>query len=58
MSFGLVCGRMVTMRGRIARTEGVSLPDGNTADIEDGYKYFGIPQANRPGPSESKASPE
>ncbi|KAI3356768.1 hypothetical protein L3Q82_003449 [Scortum barcoo] len=37
---------MVTKRGRVVRTEGVRLSDGNIADIEDSYKYLGIPQAN------------
>ncbi|XP_051931065.1 uncharacterized protein LOC127607055 [Hippocampus zosterae] len=47
MSFGLEkCSRMVTKRGRVVRTEGVSLPEGTIADIEDSYKYLGIPQAN------------
>ncbi|XP_051920732.1 uncharacterized protein LOC127600296 isoform X1 [Hippocampus zosterae] len=47
MSFGLEkCSRMVTNRGKVVRTEGVSLPEGTIADIEDSYKYLGIPQAN------------
>ncbi|KAK7930440.1 hypothetical protein WMY93_006835 [Mugilogobius chulae] len=47
MSFGLEkCSRMVTKRGKVIHTEGVSLPDGTIADIEDSYKYLGIPQAN------------
>ncbi|XP_055368950.1 uncharacterized protein LOC129604859 [Betta splendens] len=47
MSFGLEkCGRMVTKRGKVIHTEGVSLPEGTIADIEDNYKYLGIPQAN------------
>ncbi|XP_051929435.1 uncharacterized protein LOC127605701 [Hippocampus zosterae] len=47
MSFGLEkCSRMVTKRGKVVRTEGVSLPEGTIADIEDSYKYLGIPQAN------------
>ena len=47
MSFGLEkCGRMVTKRGKVVRTEGVSLPEGTIADIEESYKYLGIPQAN------------
>ncbi|KAI3355500.1 hypothetical protein L3Q82_018333 [Scortum barcoo] len=33
-------------RGRVVRTEGVRLSDGNIADTEDNYKYLGIPQAN------------
>ncbi|TDH12783.1 hypothetical protein EPR50_G00051580 [Perca flavescens] len=27
-------------------TEGVELPGGNIADVQDSYKYLGIPQAN------------
>uniref|UniRef100_A0A3B5PPD0 Reverse transcriptase domain-containing protein n=1 Tax=Xiphophorus maculatus TaxID=8083 RepID=A0A3B5PPD0_XIPMA len=47
MSFGLEkCGRLITKRGKVIRTEGVSLPEGTIADIEDSYKYLGIPQAN------------
>uniref|UniRef100_A0A669EZW7 Reverse transcriptase domain-containing protein n=1 Tax=Oreochromis niloticus TaxID=8128 RepID=A0A669EZW7_ORENI len=47
MSFGLEkCSRMVTKRGKVVRTEGIELPEGNIADIEDSYKYLGIPQAN------------
>uniref|UniRef100_A0A096LVH5 Uncharacterized protein n=1 Tax=Poecilia formosa TaxID=48698 RepID=A0A096LVH5_POEFO len=47
MSFGLEkCGRMVTKRGKVIHTEGVSLPERTIADIEDSYKYLGIPQAN------------
>uniref|UniRef100_A0A3B3HW39 Reverse transcriptase domain-containing protein n=1 Tax=Oryzias latipes TaxID=8090 RepID=A0A3B3HW39_ORYLA len=47
MSFGLEkCSRMVTKRGKVVHTEAVSLPEGTIADIEDSYKYLGIPQAN------------
>lgn len=47
MSFGLEkCSRMVTKRGKVVHTEGVSLPEGTIADVEDSYKYLGIPQAN------------
>ena len=28
------------------RTEGVELPEGSIADVQDSYKYLGIPQAN------------
>ncbi|KAF7665682.1 hypothetical protein LDENG_00133170 [Lucifuga dentata] len=28
------------------RTEGVELPEGNMADIQDSYKYLGIPRAD------------
>ncbi|KAL3981034.1 opioid binding protein/cell adhesion molecule-like [Sarotherodon galilaeus] len=37
---------MVMKRGKVDRTEGITLPVGNIADIEDSYKYLGIPQAN------------
>uniref|UniRef100_A0A3B3HDB2 HAT C-terminal dimerisation domain-containing protein n=1 Tax=Oryzias latipes TaxID=8090 RepID=A0A3B3HDB2_ORYLA len=37
---------MVTKRGKVVHTGGVSLPEGTIADIEDSYKYLGIPQAN------------
>lgn len=30
----------------IVRTEGVSLPAGNIADIKDSYEYLGSPQAS------------
>ncbi|KAJ0055988.1 hypothetical protein NL108_017219 [Boleophthalmus pectinirostris] len=47
ISFGLEkCSRMVTKRGKVVHTEGVALPEGTTADVEDSYKYLGIPQAN------------
>uniref|UniRef100_A0A8C7X1T6 methylcrotonoyl-CoA carboxylase n=1 Tax=Oryzias sinensis TaxID=183150 RepID=A0A8C7X1T6_9TELE len=47
MSFGLEkCSRMVTKRGKVVHTGGVSLPEGTIADIEDSYKYLGILQAN------------
>ena len=47
MSFGLEkCSRMVTKRGKVVRTEGIELPEGNIADIEDSYKYVEIPLAN------------
>ncbi|KAJ0069080.1 hypothetical protein NL108_017350 [Boleophthalmus pectinirostris] len=47
MSFGLEkCSRMVTKRGKVEHTEGVSLPEGTIADVEDSYKYLGVPQAS------------
>ncbi len=47
MSFGPEkCGQMVSKRGKMIRTEGVELPEGSTADVQDSYKYLGIPQAN------------
>lgn len=41
MSFGLE-----KCSSQVVRTEGIELPDGNTADIEDSYQYLGIPRAN------------
>ena len=39
MSFGLnKCGRMVSRRGRMIRTEGVVLPD-NIINVQESYKY-------------------
>ncbi|TWW59399.1 hypothetical protein D4764_06G0009290 [Takifugu flavidus] len=47
MSFGLdKCGRMVSRRGNVIATDGVDLPEGNITDVQDSYKYLGIPQAN------------
>ncbi|KAF7662686.1 hypothetical protein LDENG_00229650 [Lucifuga dentata] len=37
---------MVTKRGKVVSTEGVELPEGRIIDIQDSYKYLGIPQAN------------
>ena len=37
---------MVSKRGKVIRTEGVELPEGSIADVQDSYKYLGIPQAN------------
>lgn len=37
------CSRIVTKKGKVVRTEGTELPEGNIADIEDIYKYLGIP---------------
>lgn len=37
---------MVTKRGKVVHTEGVSLAEGTIADMEDSYKYLGIRQAN------------
>lgn len=37
---------MVTRTKTLVRTEGIALSSGNTADIEDSYKYLGIPEAN------------
>jgi len=30
----------------MVRTKVVELPEGHIADIQDGYKYLGVPQAN------------
>ena len=47
MSFRLEkCGRMVTKRGKVVHMEGITLPEGRIADVEESYKYLGIPQAN------------
>ncbi|TWW65015.1 hypothetical protein D4764_22G0006620 [Takifugu flavidus] len=47
MSFGLdKCGPMVSRRGKVIATDGVDLPEGNITDLQDSYKYLGIPQAN------------
>ena len=36
MSFGLdKCGQMVSKRGKMIRTEGIDLPEGNIGDIQD-----------------------
>ncbi len=37
---------MVSKRGKMIRTEGVELPESSIADVQDSYKYPGIPQAN------------
>ncbi|KAF7646703.1 hypothetical protein LDENG_00183640 [Lucifuga dentata] len=37
---------MVAKRKKVVRTEGVELPEGRIADIQDSYKYLGIPQTN------------
>ena len=47
MSFGLnKFGRMVSQRGRMIRTEGFEQPEDNIVEIQDSYRYLGIPQAN------------
>ncbi|TWW67382.1 hypothetical protein D4764_02G0004230 [Takifugu flavidus] len=47
MSFGLdKCGRMICRRGKVIATDGVELPEGDITDVQDSYKYLGIPQAN------------
>lgn len=48
MSFGLEkwC-HIITKRGKVVSTEGIVLPEGNLADIEDSYKHLGIQQENR-----------
>ena len=47
MSFGLdKCGRMVSRSGGMITSEGVELLEGNKADVQDSYRYLGIPQTN------------
>lgn len=41
------CGLMVAKRGNVIWTEGVELPEGRIVEIQDSYKYLGVPQANR-----------
>ena len=40
------CSRMISKRCQLITTEGVELPEGNIADVQESYKYPGIPQAN------------
>ena len=40
------CGWMISRRGRMIRTEGVELLEGNIVDAQDSDRYLGIPQAN------------
>ena len=37
---------MISKRGNVITTEGVELPEGTKFDVEDSYKYLGIPHAN------------
>jgi len=37
---------MISKRGKVIPTEGVELPESTMADVQDSYKYLGIPQAN------------
>ena len=37
---------MVTKRGKVVHTEGVSITEGTTANIDWSYKYLRIPQVN------------
>ncbi|TWW61002.1 hypothetical protein D4764_05G0010920 [Takifugu flavidus] len=37
---------MVSRRGKVIATDGVDLPEGNITDMQDSYKYLGIPQAS------------
>lgn len=32
---------MVTKKGEMVRTNGITLPEDKTADVEDSYKYLG-----------------
>lgn len=46
MSFGQEkCCWMIPKRGKMIRTEGAELSEGNKADVHS-YKYLGVPQAN------------
>ncbi|TWW74438.1 hypothetical protein D4764_14G0004410 [Takifugu flavidus] len=38
--------RMISRRGKVVATDEVDLPEGNITDVQDSYKYLGIPQAN------------
>lgn len=40
------CGWMVSKRGKMTRTEAVGLPEGKIGDIQDSYKYLGIPKTD------------
>ena len=37
---------METERGKVVHKKGISLPEETVADVEESYKYLGIPQAN------------
>lgn len=51
MSFWLdKCEQTVSKRGKMIMTKGVDLPEDNIANVQDSYKYIGIPQANREKP--------
>ena len=47
MSFGTdKCSRMISKTVNMITTDGVELPEGNVVDVQDSYKYLGIPLAN------------
>ena len=49
MKFGLPkCGVLIMKKGKVAQSEGISMPDGKMIKNieEDGYKYLGILQAD------------
>ena len=37
---------MVSRRGKMITTEGIELLEDNIVDVQDSYKYLGIPQAD------------
>ena len=46
MTFGLVkCGLLIVYRGKVKRTSGISLPEGQIDDIDESYKYLEILQS-------------
>jgi hypothetical protein len=46
MSFGLEkYGRLIIKRGKVEKTEGITLPEGHIYDVEEKYKYLGIQQS-------------
>ena len=46
MTFGLAkCGRLIVNRGKVKSTRGISLPEGQIDDIDEGEKYLGILQS-------------
>ena len=47
MSFGLdEFSGMASKRDKMTTTKGIELPEGNIADVQDCYKYLGVPQTN------------
>lgn len=37
---------MVMKRKKVVRTEGIEIPEGNTEDLKESYKYLQVPQEN------------
>ena len=37
---------MISKRGKMVTTEGLELPEGNKANVQDSYTYLRIPQIN------------